>query len=526
MIKSIVDLVNYCSNVRRMFLFSWEPTIVNKKRGVSVNKVAKIWITACLCFVLQTPVQAKVLSLSDVLSNAFAKSPDLQTSNVQVHIQRANSLQLDGALDMQYGGSIGLSNESAPTTNPFAPTETNAAFVSGQVVQPFEDGSTLTGTLLYNSAELIYPASVIPAFQSKPNPQYEHQIDLIYRYPLAAGSGNPNYTFQKEASMADEKAARLRTALLKEQIATQAIGLYAQFVLNDLSVKLAKDAVLRATQLLNEQKKRESFGLVEKEDRYQTEALLASRKLQLAQAVAAKQSAQTGLNRLMYQDADTVLSVHFASPDIQLQSVASLLERAEQNRPVFKVLDAQYQAAESRLRLAQSGSDYQLDVVGQIGTRALDGSGGTAFAQGFNPINDKYIGVSLEFSDVLGKSTNKAAIQKSLLALESIQIERRKASLDLETEIAKLVDALRSNKFTLQASKAQVNAEKKKYRAQVSRYKKGRAPTSVMIQFEGDLRAAELRYVIQQVNLGVSNYQLALAIGELDALIQQQGAAQ
>jgi len=475
---------------------------------------------------LSIEAQAQALKLADVLEAAFAKSPDLQASALQVNMRRAEGAQVDGALDMRYGASVGLSNEAAPTVSPFAATETNAAFVAGQVVKPFADGSTLTGTLKYNRAELIYPSTLNPAFQSNPNPLYQHQIDLIYRYPLAAGSGNPNYTLQKEASTADEKAAKLRTALLKEQIAAQAIGLYAQFVLNDLSVKLAKDATLRATQLLNDQKKRESFGLVEKEDRYQTEALLAARRLQLAQAVAAKQAAQTGLNRMMYQGADTVLSVHFASPNIQLQSVASLLERAEQNRPVFKVLDAQYQAAESRLSLAQSGSDYQLDVVGQIGTRALDGGGGAAFAQGFNPIDDRYIGVSLEFSDVFGKSANKAAIQKSLLALESIQIERRKASLDLETEIATLVDALRSNKLTLQASKAQVNAEKKKYRAQVARYKKGRAPTSVMIQFEGDLRAAELRYVIQQVNLGVNNYQLALAIGELDALMQQQGAAQ
>jgi len=80
--------------------------------------------------------------------------------------------------------------------------------------------------------------------------------------------------------------------------------------------------------------------------------------------------------------------------------------------------------------------------------------------------------------------------------------------------------------ITLRASQAQVQAEKKKYQAQVTRYKKGRAPTSVIIQFEGDLRAAELRYAIQQVNLGVNNYQLALATGDLDALTQQQGAAQ
>ncbi|WP_198401654.1 TolC family protein [Ghiorsea bivora] len=492
-----------------------------------MNKVGKIWMTTCLCFVLQTPVQAKVLSLSDVLSNVFAKSPDLQASNVQVHIQRANSLQLDGALDMQYGGSIGLSNESAPTTNPFAPTETNAAFVSGQVVQPFEDGSTLTGTLLYNSAELIYPASVIPEFQSKPNPQYEHQIDLIYRYPLVAGSGNPNYTYQKEASLAEEKAAKLRIALLKEQIAGQAIGMYAQFVLSDLSLKLAKDAVFRAAQLLENQKKRESFGLVEKADRYQTEALLAARKLQLAQAKAEKRAAQTALNRLMYQDAGTPLVVKFSSPKVQLQSVSQMLAKAESKRPVFQVLAAQYKAAEAQLSLAQTSDDYQLDLIGQVGTRALSGNAGTAFTKGFNPVHDRYIGISVEFSDVLDNKSSHAAVQKSVLALESINIERRKAVMDLQTEIATLLNDLHSAKITLKASKAQVKAEKKKYQAEMERYQKGRVPTSTVIQFEGDLRAAQLREAIQRVSLGLTEYKLALAVGELPELLRQtQGDAQ
>jgi outer membrane protein TolC len=199
-----------------------------------------------------------------------------------------------------------------------------------------------------------------------------------------------------------------------------------------------------------------------------------------------------------------------------------MLKQAEKKRPIFKVLDAQYRAAESRLNMAQSAGDYQLDLVGQLGTRALDGSAGTAFAQGFT-VDDRYIGLSIEFSDVVGNKANRAVIQKSTLALESIDIERRKARLDLESEIAKLTDAIRSADITLKASAKQVAAEKKKYRAQVARYKKGRTPTSVIIQFEGDLRAAELRYLMQKVSKGVNEYQLALAMGELTALNDQAG---
>ncbi len=480
-----------------------------------------------VCVALSTPLQATEVTLADVLGKTFTQSPDLAASALQVDMQRADTMQIDGALDMRYGGSIGISNEIAPTTSPFAPTETNAAFVAGQVVKPFANGSTLTGTLKYNRAELIYPASVNPAFQSKPNPQYQHQIDLIYRYPLAAGAGNPNYTYQKEASMAAEKAAALRLALLKEQIAAQAIGLYAQFALRDLSLKLAGDAVLRAKQLLRNQKKRESFGLVEDADRYQTEALLAARKLQFAQAKADKKSAQTALNRLMYQDADTPLAVRLHAPDVQVDTVANMVAKAKLKRPVFQVLDAQYAAVEAQLQMAQAADDYQLDVVGQLGTRALDGSADKALTQGFNPVNDRYIGVSIEFSDVLGNKRSHAAVRKAALALDNIRIERRKAELDLTTELATLLDSLRNTKTMLQAAKAQVRAERKKYKAEMQRYQKGRTPTAVVIQFEGELRAAELRLAMQQVSLDVIQYKLALALGELPALMKQtQGDAQ
>ncbi len=471
----------------------------------------------CLVFVAEAwmlPAHAAPLRLQDVLATVFAKSPDLQASRLQTRMRQAETAQVEGALDTRYGVTAGISNEKAPTTSPFAATETNAAFIAGNVVKPFADGSTLTGTVKYNRAELVYPASVNPAFQSKPNPLYQHQIDLIYRYPLAAGKGNPNYTYQKEAGGAEEKAAALRVAVLQEQLAAQAIGLYGQLVLNDLSVALAEDALLRARQLLKNQKKRERFGLVEKEDRYQTEALVAARKLQLAQAVAAKKAAQTALNRLMYQDADTPLSVSFSVPEVRITTVADMLAKAEAKRPVFQVLDAQYAAAESRLNMAQAAGDYQLDLVGQVGTRALDGSAGTAFAQGFT-VDDRYIGFSVEFSDVVGNRANHAAIEKSMLALESIQVERSKARLNLESEIARLVDSIRNTEITLKASARQVQAERKKYQAQLQRYKKGRTPTSVIIQFEGDLRAAELRHLIQKVKQGIDKYQLALAMGEL-----------
>lgn len=477
----------------------------------------KILVLLSLCLLGSGSAWSTTLQFEDVLQLVFERNLDLKASNLQVKMRTAERMQIEGALDTRYGGSFGLNDETKPTTNPYSPSGTSTSFISGDIVKPFSDGSTLTGTINYNKVELAYPSSSNLALQANPNPIYQHQIDLIYRYPLASGAGNPDYHYQAEAGDYSMKAAELSVAMMKEQLASQTITLYAQFILNDLSVEIAEDATLRAKQLLNNQKNRESFGLIEKEDRLQTEALLAARKLQQMQAVAARDAAQTALNRLMFQDADTAIAPTLSVAPSRLRPVASMLGSAEQLRPVFKMLDAQYAAAQARLRMAEAAGDYQLDLVGQVGTRALDGSSGTAFSQGFT-LQDRYIGLRLDFSDVLDNQSNRYAIQRSVLDLENIKIERQKILEDLETELASIHATLRSGKLTLKASAQQVAAEKRKYNAELARYNKGRSTTAVITQFEGDLRTAELRYLVQQVSMSMAEYQLLLASGELPAL--------
>jgi len=488
---------------------------VKNMQGISY----KFWPLAAglmaLCLALvPTNLQAQSISFSEVLSAVYAKHPDLQMTNLQIQMRKAESEGIDGALETRYGASAGISDEKSPATNAFSPGGTSVAFLSGQVSQPFSDGSQLTGTLNYNRAELSYPSTVPANFQSTPNPVFKHQIDLIYRYPLAKGAGNPSYQFQKEASLQDIQAAQWQVRMVKEQLANQSIGVYFQIKLDDLSLRLAKDAMKRANDLLAYQKQRESFGLIEKADRLQTEALVAARKSQLTQAKAARDMAQTNLNRLMYQDGNNALEPQSDVVSIQRTSHEDMLKRVQFNRPVFKMLDAQYAAAESRLNIAKDADAYQLDVVGQIGSRALEGSGGAALGQGFT-LDDRYVALKVEFSDSWQHTSGAAAIQRQLLALESINLERSKMVENFATDIATISDMQRSGELTLRALQQQVIAERKKFEAESKRYQEGRGSTVTAIQFEGDLRAAELRTVIQKVALDQAAFRLALTLGEL-----------
>lgn len=471
----------------------------------------------CCCMLMVGSAQAAALSFEQALATMLDKQPDLKISDLQIKIKAAEGQGLEGALDPRYGASLGLSDEQSPTTSPFAPTGTTATFLSGQVNKPFADGSQLTASLSYNRAELAYPGSVAPAFQSKPNPVFTHQIDLLYRYPLANGAGNPNYTYQKQANASEMKVARLNVLMLREQMANQLIGAYFQLMLDDLSVQLAKDAKQRAKGLLAYQMQRESFGLIEKADRLQTDALVAGRDLQYTQALAARDFSRTQLNRLLLQPAEREIVPVAGNVEVAEASMQEMMAIAEVNRPVFQMLDAQFAAAESRLRMAERADEYQLDLVGQIGSRALESGAGSAFAQGFT-LDDRFVGLRVEFSDSWGHSAGRAAVQRNVLALESIKLERQKMHETIQTELASVREMMRSGRITLAALKQQAVVEKKKFEAEMVRYREGRSSTATVIQFEGDLRTAELRALIQELALMQSGYRLLLTLGELPAL--------
>ena len=474
----------------------------------------KLFSVLISMFFTLSPGAAQEISYTDVLKETFANHPDLVSARLNVEMKENDGARLEGALDIRYGAAIGASDESASVTSPFAAEQTKANFLSAQVTKPFEGGSILTATMNYNQAELFYPASVPANFQSSPNPLYKNQIDLIYRFPLAAGSDNPTYKYQKRANAQEISAAKLSLLMKKEQLASQGLGLYFQLLFNDLSLELAKDGVTRAKQLLAYQKKREKFGLIEKSERLQAEALLAMREMQKVQATSARNSSQIALNRFMFRDEDTFLKPSVSRVVGTEGDVRSQLEQAKTKRPVFAMFEAQLSAARERLELARASDDYKLDLVAQVGSRALDGTASGALEQG-TTLNDRYIGITLEFSDVWSRSAERAAVQQSVLALESIKVERLKVLENLETELASIQVQISDNRALLEAARKQAQAEKVKYAEEMRRYQEGRATTAMISQFEGDLRAAELRELIQRVALVQVGYQKALALGEL-----------
>ena len=462
---------------------------------------------------------AQPISLAEVVQATLSNHPDiplgeLQTSSAQIEQQR-----ISGMLDPRVSARAGASDEKSPTTSPFAATQTKSSQFSGSINQPLSDGSSLTGSLNYTRNRLSYPASVPTAFQSTLNPIYSNQIDLTYRYPLLRGHGNPAYHELLNAAANDEASARWQVDMLKEGLARQAVLLYYQLAIEELNLKISTNAIARAEKLLKYQRSREQFGLIEKADRLQADALLATRQLEKRNTEAAVAQARTALNRLMTQSGDQNISPSTNEPMIKEDELSqldidSLIASATEKRPIFSSLKARMDAANARFNVAEDQHDTQIDLVGQVGSRALENSAGKAFGQGFN-LNDRFVAISVELSDTLNGNATHAGIRQAELARQQIMLEKVQATESVTSELSTVLNQLNYGIRTLKAAEERVSAESQKFNAEIERYKEGRTNTANIIQFEGDLNGAELQAALQKTSLQMATQQLKLAEGTL-----------
>ena len=470
-------------------------------------------------FLIPGMASAQSISLADVIQETFANNPDIPLSQLGTDFVKADQQRIEGMLDPNVSMRLGYSDEKSPTTSPFAANKTQFGQLSGAVSKPLQNGSTLTGSLNYNRAKLGYPSSVPAAFQSTVNPIYQNQIDLTYRYPLLRGHGNPAYHEQMAASKQDEQASLWRVEMLKEQLAEQATLLYFQLAADNLALKLAKDAVHRAGKLLKYQKMREQFGLIERADRLQTEALLATRRMELSLAESTSEQGRTNLNRLMLRTPDAPLDPDlnrglFSTTEPEELSLDELLADAEKVRPAFRAVEASLTASNARLTAARNQHETQIDLVGQVGSRALDSSAGKTLGQGFT-LNDRFVSLSVELSDTLTGNTTKASIRQAELARQQAMLERLQLREAVKSRLASAITILNNSHKIVVAANRRAKAETNKFEAEISRYRNGRSDTATLIQFEGELRAAELQAAMQQVSLMLATHQLALARGTM-----------
>jgi len=461
------------------------------------------------------PVRAaEPVGLDTVIRNVLEHHPDIPVARLNTDKIRVDQQDIEGQLDPQVSLSILATDSEDPSNSIFNPIQSSTfQQIKGDFTKPLANGATVTLGIDYNRSLLSF-ANNASAF-ARFDPFYHNQIDLTYRQPLLRGAGRPAYHQELLAALADESAGRLQERVTARTLSRKAIQLYFDIAVDEANRKLAKDAEQRADKLLKYQRKREQFGLIEKADRLQAEALLATRKLDLANAEARLIADTTALNRLMLRNTGIpIVTRDKQRLDILLPDLDDAMDDIDKRRPELLALDSRLKAAQARLEEVKDTDSTQLDLVGQIGSRSLAGTPGTAVRQGFS-LADRFASIGVEISDTVVGNAAKAAIRKAALEREQVLAERSQTIELIKDDLANILVLIRTGRKTWSAAKARVNAEQKKYQAELARYREGRSDTATVIQFEGDLRSAEIESALRRIALLRNQRQLAWVRGSL-----------
>jgi len=477
--------------------------------------ILAVIISLCVMHNIYAADEGKVFTLAAVINTVLTRHPDLAIGNIDAAISETAAERIEGLLDPTVNASIGVSEDQTPPSSDFQPRETQLGQLSGNIIKPLASGGTLGASLEYNRTKQDF-SSPLASQLATINPAYRSSLSLSYRMPLLRGSGRPEYTEALNASMSDIEAGRLQRELIARDLSLQTLNVYFRLLSDGVRVKLAEVTLKRANRLLEYQQFREKFGLIETADRMQAEALLATRKLEVQQARAQQVNDTVELNRLMLRAPDAPLNVVANEQPVRsgIGGLDDSIEDALSQRPEFQILEAQLKATESRLKIARNAKQIQLDVVAEVGTLALNEDAGNAAADTFSTA-DHFAGVSLELSDRLGRRVANADLRETELARQRVLAQRTQVKELIRDELAGVLSALTTGEEILKLARLSVEAEKKKFEAELSRYREGRSDTTTVIQFEGELHVAELQAELQLLSLLLADKQYAWAKGVL-----------
>jgi len=462
---------------------------------------------------------AQPLSLKAVFESIREHHPDLKLNRIDHSIAQTEHMRIEAMLDPTVAANIIASEEKTPVSSDFQASETRLGQLSGNIAKPLSNGGTLAANFTYNRTSQAFN-SPLAAQLALFNPAFRNQINVSYRHPLFKGADRPDYHLSLLMADAGLDAADLQAQVIMHTLSLQAINAYYQLAADDINIHIAEQAVKRAKKLLGYQRSRENFGLIEKADRLQASALLAARRTDLQQAKAQRLNNQSVLNRIMLRPFNTSIIIPPIPPVQQTHIAAAVntnaIVQAEQFRPELQWLHAQLKIADAQLLMTLDGDQIQLDVIAEAGTRALANDAVNGLARGLT-VNDQryYAALSFEFSDVLGRNSNRAAIRKAELQRQRIIMQRQQSVESIKNDIAAASSAITAGIPTLVIAKKQVLAEQRKFAAEMQRYRQGRSDTATLVQFEGELRNASLHAELQQLSLHLADKQLTWAQGKL-----------
>ena len=323
------------------------------------------------------------------VAGGLRASPALRVSDYEAAIADAELERAESALDPVFGLRLGVSDDRSPVLSGFQPSESRTAVITGTLNQALGSGGDLGVTVDYSRTRQQFDTP-FAAQLALLNPAYRGGVAVNYRHPLFRGAGRIDYRETLAIAATGIETARLQHHVLLRALMLQTLEFYFRLLADEIGIGLADGSLDRARRLVEHQRFRERFGLIDAAERMQSEALLAARALELQRAQAQARASRVALNRLMLRDVDAPLQPVAPPAQPGAPTLEDAVSQAVAVRPELQLLQRELEIAEAHIRMVRETTRPQLDLIVEAGVFALDreplDASSSIRAIGFRPV--------------------------------------------------------------------------------------------------------------------------------------------
>ncbi len=442
------------------------------------------------------------LTFEQVLQRALDTYPALRIAELQLERARQENARVESQLGWNLGAQAGASRDVSIIFTP-----TDRTDVSANVSRKLSSGASIdigAGLTREETTETFTPLI--------PNPSTTGAVDLSYRQPLARGAGNPSYNQGLVTAEAQVRIADADRRAAHDRLARQTADLFYAAGTTAARINNAERAIDRARRLKRFIQYNARLGLAERKDLLRIEAELRTRVAERRGLLVLWRQQRTSLNRLMGRPWDTELEPLIGDifPPVT-EDFSALLAEAERHSPDLLRNRAQVRATEAAIARSRDAQRDNVDLVLSLGNRTRSGD-----VLGDTIGDSEIVGaLRLEYNRSLDRRGVDAEVRQALLdrdiALQDIKVVRH----DLSYGLSGLLTEIDAGRTALRSYRARLAAERAKLADAEKRYRQGRIDTDRLIDFEGDLYAAELSLEQQLVELARRYTDLELLRGTL-----------
>jgi outer membrane protein TolC len=346
------------------------------------------------------------------------------------------------------------------------------------------------------------------------NPVLNTNMNAVYIQPLLRGFRIDGTRAQLRVTQLNQDMSEIALRGTIVRTLANVRNAYWDYVYAIQAEDVASRSLALATKLVDDNRARVEVGALAPLDVVQAQAEEANRRQVLAQADAARRTAELALKRLIVNGTDDPFWTSAIDPvdrptfTTEALDVAGAVRRALQNRTDLQQSQKQLAANDVALR---SLSDQRLPALDLTGSYGMAGVGGPQFVrQGLGGVITQTIpsgysdalrilagqsaptwNFSVNLSYPIGSSPADANVARARIQQQQTIAQSRQMELQIATEVTNAALQVDSNRERLQASIAARELAERRLDAEQSRFDVGLSTNFFVVQAQRDLRDAQ-----------------------------------